>query len=486
MKAVLVMFDTLSRRYLSTYGNDWVLTPNFKRLEEHCVVFDQFYCGSLPCMPARRELHTGRYNFLHRGWGPIEPFDVSSIEMMKAKGIYTHIVTDHSHYWEDGGATYLTRYSSWEGFRGQEGDRWMPALNKDELKIPKLAAASKVSDSLYHNYANRLQQNEEAEMSSVKTMQAGLSFLDHYHDQDNWFLQIESFDPHEPFVVPQRFLDQVKDTYKGDYFDWLAYKQVSETEAECDHLVKRYAALIAMCDEYLGKVLDAFDRYDLWQDTMLIVNTDHGFLMGEHNWWGKNVQPQYLEIAHLPFYLHVPKLAPKRTDLLAQTIDIAPTLLDYFGCEIPASMQGKSLINALSAQCEIREAGLYGTYGGHVNVITKDTLYMRASNEANQPLYMYTLMPTSMRGFLPKRCLSQAELYKGFKFLDDLPVLKLPGGTFVNSYVYGNLLFDIKNDYNQCHPIKNEELEQHMIELLKKGLAESEADEAQYIRLGLK
>ena len=66
-------------------------------------------------------------------------------------------------------------------------------------------------------------------------------------------------------------------------------------------------------------------------------------------------------------------------------------------------MQGKSLINALSAQCEIREAGLYGTYGGHVNVITKDTLYMRASNEANQPLYMYTLMPTSMRGFLPKR-----------------------------------------------------------------------------------
>lgn len=119
-----------------------------------------------------------------------------------------------------------------------------------------------------------------------------------------------------------------------------AYKQVSETEAECNHLVKRYAALIAMCDEYLGKVLDAFDRYDLWQDTMLIVNTDHGFLMGEHNWWGKNVQPQYLEIAHLPFYLHVPRLAPKRTDLLAQTIDIAPTLLDYFGCEIPASMRG--------------------------------------------------------------------------------------------------------------------------------------------------
>lgn len=485
MKAVMVMFDTLSRRYLSTFGNDWVPTPNFKRLEDKCCVFDNFFCGSLPCMPARRELHTGRYNFLHRGWGPIEPFDVSSIELLKDKGIYTHMVTDHSHYWEDGGATYLTRYSSWEGFRGQEGDRWMPALDHDALNIPKLAANSKKSESLYHNYANRLMQKSEEEMSSVKTMNAGISFLDQFHDQENWFLQIESFDPHEPFFVPQRFLDLVNDTYKGDYFDWPAYKQVSETPEECDHLVKRYAALIAMCDEYLGKILDAFDRYDLWKDTMLIVNTDHGFLMGEHNWWGKNIQPQYLEIAHLPFYLHVPKMNQKRSDILAQTIDIAPTLLDYFGCEIPESMQGKSLIQALNKNEEIREAGLYGTYGGHVNVITKDTLYMRASNEMNKPLYMYTLMPTNMRGFLPKKCLEHAELYKGFKFLNDTPVLKLPGGTFVNSYIYGNLLFDIKNDYNQCHPLKDEKLEQRMIELLKKGLEESEADEAQTIRLGL-
>ena len=123
MRAVMLMFDTLSRAYVSPYGSDAALTPNFARLAEHCCTFDRFYGGSMPCMPARRELHTGRYNFLHRSWGPLEPFDYSCFQALNAAGVYAHLITDHSHYWEDGGATYHNRYSSWEGFRGQEGDR---------------------------------------------------------------------------------------------------------------------------------------------------------------------------------------------------------------------------------------------------------------------------------------------------------------------------------------------------------------------------
>ena len=71
MRTIIVMFDTLTRKYLPNYGNDWVYAPNFQRLQNRCVKFNQFYSGSLPCMPARRELHTGKYNFLHRSWGPL-------------------------------------------------------------------------------------------------------------------------------------------------------------------------------------------------------------------------------------------------------------------------------------------------------------------------------------------------------------------------------------------------------------------------------
>ena len=52
-------------------------------------------------MPARRELHTGRYNFMHRCWGPIEPFDESMPQILKENGIHSHLVSDHAHYWEE-------------------------------------------------------------------------------------------------------------------------------------------------------------------------------------------------------------------------------------------------------------------------------------------------------------------------------------------------------------------------------------------------
>ena len=99
MKAIMVTYDSLNRRFLSPYGCDWVQTPNFERLAEKCAVFDTCYVGSMPCMPARRELHTGRYNFLHRSWGPMEPYDDSMPQLLKENGIHSHLTSDHGHYW---------------------------------------------------------------------------------------------------------------------------------------------------------------------------------------------------------------------------------------------------------------------------------------------------------------------------------------------------------------------------------------------------
>lgn len=83
MKAIMIMFDTLNRRYLPPNGCEDIHAPNFERLAKRSVTFDNCYIGSMPCIPARRELHTGCYNFLHRSWGPIEPFDDSMPEILK-------------------------------------------------------------------------------------------------------------------------------------------------------------------------------------------------------------------------------------------------------------------------------------------------------------------------------------------------------------------------------------------------------------------
>ncbi|HBM52829.1 MAG TPA: sulfatase, partial [Deltaproteobacteria bacterium] len=123
MKLVFILFDSLNRHLLSPYGGQ-INTPNFKRLSEKSQTFNKHYVGSLPCMPARRDMHTGRLSFLHRSWGPLEPFDNSFPEILFKNNVYSHLVSDHYHYWEDGGLTYHNRYDSYEFIRGQEGDAW--------------------------------------------------------------------------------------------------------------------------------------------------------------------------------------------------------------------------------------------------------------------------------------------------------------------------------------------------------------------------
>ncbi|WP_099145234.1 sulfatase-like hydrolase/transferase, partial [Escherichia coli] len=89
MRAIILLFDSLNKRYLPPYGDALTKAPNFQRLAAHAATFENSYVGSMPCMPARRELHTGRCNFLHREWGPLEPFDDSMPELLKKAGIYT-------------------------------------------------------------------------------------------------------------------------------------------------------------------------------------------------------------------------------------------------------------------------------------------------------------------------------------------------------------------------------------------------------------
>lgn len=307
MKAIMVMFDSLNRRLLPPYGDAWTHAPNFARLAERTATFDNAYAGSMPCMPARREIHTGRYNFLHRSWGPLEPFDDSMPELLKRAGVHTHLASDHPHYWEDGGATYHGRYSTWEFFRGQEGDPWKgqvsdPVIPEDLKKLR------------WHGYrqdwVNRSYMPTEDRHPQTLTFDAGLEFIETNRDADRWFVQIETFDPHEPFFSHQRYKDLYPHTYDGPHFDWPDYKRVVETDDQVTHARHEYAALVSMCDHSLGRVLDAMDEHDLWEDTLLIVNTDHGLLLGEKGWWGKAVQPWYNELVHLPLFVWDPR-APR-------------------------------------------------------------------------------------------------------------------------------------------------------------------------------
>lgn len=483
MKAIMLMFDSLNRHYLPPYGNTWVQAPNFRRLAERTVVFDRSYVGSMPCMPARRELHTGRYNFLHRSWGPLEPYDDSMPELLRRHGVYTHLVSDHQHYWEDGGCTYHHRYSTWSIVRGQEGDRWKARV----AETTPMNTDIRVQDRVNRQYMTR-----EEDQPQSRTMGEALEFLETNHGADNWFLHVETFDPHEPFFTQPHYKALYPDGYDGPDLDWPEYRPVDESDAEIRRYRRNYAALVTMCDRNLGRLLDAMDRHGLWEDTLLIVNTDHGFLLGEHDWWAKCRMPFYEEIAHTPLFVWDPRCGRRgeRVGALVQTIDLAPTLLENFGAPIPSDVQGVALGGTVADGRPVREAGLFGLHGAHVNVTDGRYVYMRGpATPDNAPLYEYTLMPTHMRSLFTPEELCGAELAPPFPFTKDVPLLKIPGRTAANSDLVAarldTLLYDLEADPRQERPLADPQVEEHMIGHLLRLMRESDAPPEQYERLGL-
>ena len=498
MKTVFLLFDSLNRLMLEPYGSTLFETPNFKRLAKKSITFDKHYIGSMPCMPARRDMQTGRHSFLHRSWGPLEPFDNSFPEILKQKNVYSHLISDHYHYWEDGGATYHTRYNSFDFIRGQESDPWKVLLTSPIERIKEKYHSSQNDpndkQNPYNYMINREFIKDEADLPSVKCFKAGFEFLDINKDADNWFLQIETFDPHEPFFAPERLRKAFKTNYKGPILDWPRYAKVTETPDEVAELRANYMALLTLCDELLGEVLDYFDKHDLWKDTALILGTDHGFMLGEHEWWAKNRMPLYEEISHIPLFIYHPDHKSKmgeRRNALTQTIDLMPTILDIFKAPVPDEVEGKSLLPLINEEMDLRKSAIFGYWGGGVNLADGQYTYFAYPEDMKkQDLYQYTLMPTHMTKPFSIDELKEATLAPPFDFSKELPLLKVPHKSKADSKTHSyhfpekmeetqSAIYDVLNDPNQSKKIEDpkvkSKLNSELLRLIKENDAPTEA-----------
>ena len=489
MKVVMVMFDSLNRHLLPPYGCDWTQAPNFARLAQKSITFDRSYICSMPCMPARRDFHTGRPNFLHCPWGPLEPFDDSVPELLRDAGVYTHLDSDHYHYWEDGGATYHNRYSSWQFFRGQEGDSFI-----GQVAAP-IAPRSDNPRESRSDLVNRQHVRGDDQFSQTQTFAAGLDFVRRNHSQDRWFLQIECFDPHEPFTAHRGYRDLYPRNPDQPLFDWPAYRHVTETREQMSELRHSYASLLSKCDRSLGDILDAFDEYEMWDDTMLILWTDHGFLLGEHNAIAKNWMPMYEEVSHTPFFVwdpRAPESAGQRRQALVQpAIDLGPTLLSFFGVQPTPTMLGHDLSKVFASDtAQVRDAAIFGYFDQHINITDGRYVYMRPPVEGAERAEAYTLMPTKMRGF--KQNLGQAELSGPLPFTKGQPVLRMPSDNRWTpeisdpAHAGGELLFDLEKDPAQSRLSHDESALERLHTRMVELMAACDAPFKQFERMGLR
>lgn len=490
MRTIFVLFDSLNRTALGAYGGNTIKTPNFDKFAKRAVTFDNHYVGSLPCMPARRDMHTGRLSFMHRPWGPLEPFDNSFAKLLGSSGVYTHLISDHLHYFEDGGWGYANAFDSWDFIRGQEYDP-VKALVKPPVarfkeqfderhypleRLPEDAPITREASDLLawrrvRHSVNTLFVKEEQDFPTAKCFASAFDFLENNKNSDEFFLQLECFDPHEPFCAPERFHEAYDAGYNGKILDWPVYEKVTNSPDEIAAIRGNYAALTAMCDEYFGKLLDWMDENNAWEDTCLILSTDHGFLLGEHEWWGKNKMPYYEEISHIPLMIAHPNCADQagtHRSSVTQTMDLMATFLDIYNVEVPQEATARSLLPLVKAGTDLEDrTAIFGMFAGPIGITDgKHAYYHYPISTNGEGFNLYTVMPSHMANQFDVEELKSASLVEPFDFTKEAPLLKVPmspengeaGLDAIRNRPSQTQLFNLKVDPLQQSPLNNPEM----------------------------
>ena len=486
--------DSVNRHLLSCYGATGINTPNIERLAARGITFDNHYSGSLPCMPARREMMTGRHNFLEAPWGPIQPWDSCLPGLLRdQRGTYSHMVTDHYHYFHSGGEGFHTLFDSYELERGQEGDAWRPLVTPPPQ--PSHPAGKPKHARFYSANRTFMDLDDDASYATPRTFMRAIDFLEHNHQADNWHLHLELFDPHEPFDCPQRYRDLYEDSWKGEHYTWPDYLPVdpeADSPEAIAHIRKCYAATLTMVDTWLGKFLDKIDELGIQDDTVIVLTTDHGFLLGDHGYWAKNYMFDYEKLVHIPLIVSGPESLVRRgrEEALSTTIDLVPTFLDLHGCSVPETVQGRSLLPLLSRDTPselhtLHEAVLYGYFGKDLGMFDGQYSYCRQPLEGSI-VHHHTAMPTAFHGFIDREKLATAEVGTFLSSCLGIPHFRIP----VRSHRHHgapdfNPIFDVRDDPTQSRPIRDEALEARLAEQLRGLLLRFEAPECQFTRTGL-
>ena len=171
---------------------------------------------------------------------------------------------------------------------------------------------------------------------------------------------------------------------------------------------------------------------------------------------------------------------------MTQAIDVGPTLLSYFDLDTPNDMQGFDLRESVADDTAVREASIYGMFGGHVNVTDGEYVYMRAPKEGNGPLNHYTLVPMHMRSPFSTRELAAMKWHEGFSFTKGCPVMRIPAPGMARATTeFETQLFDLKQDPGQVNPIENHDIEARMIGLMRNAMERNDAPPEQFERLEL-
>lgn len=504
MNLVLISIDSLSRHFLKIYGQPIELdvqTPNLDALAARGAVFDTHFAGSLPCMPARREFFAGIQEFLWRPWGPMEPFDRPVVRLARSAGIITQLVTDHFHFFQHGSHGYYADYQGFDFIRGHEHDAWKTGPRSPDasfLRQLNFDPAQPLTD--YMNpiaYArNTRGLVRESDFMAPRVFTSAARWLDENHDQDQFLLVIDSFDVHEPFHNPDEYARMYtdEDIHDPQLTLWPVYGNVNDdgparlSPRQVAFVRAQFAGKLTMVDKWLGRFLERIDHYGLWEDTAVVLTSDHGHYLGEKGWMGKPDCHVYDVLARTPLVICHPesKRGGERIAALTSAVDLYATMLDILG--LPSdSPHSHSLVPLLTGAAQrVRDWALYGYYGRAVNLTDGRATYHQAP-DWDQPLYLYsTAFMNPLDWFHPVR-LPDPDTVESGRFLPytSTPVWRYP--VRFSPWYENSPLYDTAADPWQEHDLSGQAPAEvaRMRSVLKAALHELGAPQELYRRLGL-
>lgn len=390
MNIILVVLDSLRKDCVECYGQPYwgnVRTPRLNALAEESLVMDRAFPESLPTLPTRRALYTGRRVYPFHlgdfrlkgdfvgapGWGPIPEDQPTLAEILSQSGYTTGLISDVYHQFKPS-KNYWRGFNQWTFLRGQETDSYRsgPQLSQETIDYwlsRELQTPGRVS-FIRQCILNMHDRTKEEDYFNARVFIEASRWLEQNKDADNFFLTVESFDPHEPWFVPEHYR-RMYDPSDGQEHIASSYGEVGDLRPELLHrLQMNYSGLVTMCDRWFGHFYDTIRALGMLENTVLIVTTDHGHSIGDKSYIGKRGYPSAREVFDIPLFVRHPEGigAGKRSGQFVQHTDISAQILDFAGVN-PDGMDGKPFWNSAANSGQPARDHIMVAWGTAVTVI---------------------------------------------------------------------------------------------------------------------
>jgi arylsulfatase A-like enzyme len=412
MNVVVVVMDSLRTDHV--YGSR-ARTPSMNKVAQEGLRFTRAYPEGMPTIPARRAIMSGRRTFPFRGWHPYrdlppqpgwEPVGSDGkmwTEVLREQGWTTGYVTDNPHLLLGVHKRFRAKFDRVELVDGQVPLRRKPKRRVSQATVdrhlPPALRGSRAEPRMAAYLAANPRDRREQDFLAARVFRDSMSWIEWARARQPFALVIDSFDAHEPWDAPRR----IKALYGAAAAGGVEPIQPFATPAAkhralglSQQLLRRmrqlYAAEVTLVDTWLGRFLDRLAGLGLAENTLVVLLSDHGVLLGEYGWVGKRYSEIHEELSHVPFVIRHPQRKAKgRTSrYFASTHDVGPTVLSALGYEPPGRMNGVDLSPLLDGK-QPSKARPYRTASYNDHVAASDGRWLLISDNQGRDKRLYSL-----------------------------------------------------------------------------------------------